>query len=129
MIRNRESAYLSRKRKKEHVAHLEKLVKDLIVENNALKTVNIKFPLLITYDSHFVIFPIQTLNIPYCLFFSPQENSNLRKKLADYERINNVSEKKIKKNILSKAPKKATALFAVLLTACLNIGTFRYELV
>ncbi|EEB17773.1 Cyclic AMP-dependent transcription factor ATF-6 alpha, putative [Pediculus humanus corporis] len=90
MIRNRESAYLSRKRKKEHVAHLEKLVKDLIVENNALKT----------------------------------ENSNLRKKLADYERINNVSEKKIKKNILSKAPKKATALFAVLLTACLNIGTF-----
>ena len=64
MIRNRESAYLSRKRKKEHVAHLEKLVKDLIVENNALKTVNIKFPLLITYDSHFVMFPIQKVNIP-----------------------------------------------------------------
>ncbi|KAK6641334.1 hypothetical protein RUM44_013043 [Polyplax serrata] len=40
MIRNRESAYLSRKRKKEHVAHLEKQVQDLITENSHLRLEN-----------------------------------------------------------------------------------------
>lgn len=40
MIRNRESAYLSRKRKKEYVAHLEKQVQELTTENNQLKLVS-----------------------------------------------------------------------------------------
>lgn len=42
MIRNRESAYLSRKRKKEHVANLEKQVEELTKENDQLRLVSTK---------------------------------------------------------------------------------------
>ncbi|KAL0276257.1 UNVERIFIED_CONTAM: hypothetical protein PYX00_003863 [Menopon gallinae] len=90
MIRNRESAYLSRKRKKEYVAHLESQVQELVNENNRLR----------------------------------EENHNLKERLTKYEDLESLNSSNRFRNMFITSPRKATALLAVMLTVCLNIGSF-----
>lgn len=106
MIKNRESACLSRKKKKDYLTSLEKEVADLKLENHKLKQVN---EYVLVYLSHICVFIIN---------FVFQENAQLRDRLFG-------KSKGLSFTLPNKASKNTAFLLAVLFMVSINVGSIR----
>lgn len=110
MIRNREAASLSRKKKKEYVTSLEEKISILEKENLDLKIVSLLKFVLNVFSC------ILTIYIIIIIFCSFQENSALKERLLIFDKLSLITDRPIMKKA-----KRVTAVLSVFLMISLNI--------